>query len=760
MAGPESRRGLAPGVLIGLGTLAFVVGGLARPPHRHVAEITVLDAVGPDAAIGGEGFRPGAVFPTTQAPVLGDLALMGSWLGSDASTGRTVSPSFQARRTFYVLIAGYPRLPGNSLTVEMEYDDGRTASLALADDDAGEQWTPVRVTLPRPIPAKVRIVAVDGATGARGWVGFSMPFAFVTGWRTATWGLIDLARILSTFAASVFLVFAPGLALRTRPSSRWAPAALLPVPGVALLVGTGWLAWALARGVPPRVTVTLVIVPVMVWCTVRIWRAGLSRLLSPTERRAAGMILAVAAIAVAKGVYSGGPSGELFAGTVSRTLEVGDRSDSRISYHVVQLVAHGTRPNSRAGKLLFAPWSFSHRGPFAGLAASPIVLLAGADVPTTMPGQPWQPFDPEGFAAYRILMTIMAAASLWVLFGVTTALLNPEAGLLALALACLTPFVVHELYFTWPKLPAAACVLLAFHALRTGRAAAGGLCCGVGFLFHPLALLSVPPLALLWIFLGLRDQRPAAGIARGLVGLAGTFAAVMLAWAAFNGRHYAQADFARFVIQADARVPGDLMQWLRVRAMSLANTLVPLHLYRVHGAHPSINSYWGPSPDVIRFFFQYWTTLPLACGILGFPLLVWALGKAMRDSPIAVGIAVVIPFLLFFVYWGGAATGMLREGLHAWVLTVPIVLVWSRLAAGNGGLGAWPSAMLALRGVEILLLLLLPAWLTHGGGLREPFEVTDAVALTVIVVATGILAREAYRVYRSPVPADGVRGRG
>ena len=43
---------------------------------------------------------------------------------------------------------------------------------------------------------------------------------------------------------------------------------------------------------------------------------------------------------VAKANISVGPPGELDSGTVSRSLEVGAHSDSRISYHVVQLVAH------------------------------------------------------------------------------------------------------------------------------------------------------------------------------------------------------------------------------------------------------------------------------------------------------------------------------------------------------------------------------------------------------------------------------------
>lgn len=111
-----------------------------------------------------------------------------------------------------------------------------------------------------------------------------------------------------------------------------------------------------------------------------------------------------------------GPPGELYGGAMSRTLEVGQRSDSRISFHVVQLVAHGSSPYSDVGRSYFHPWSFSDRGPLAGLVAAPLVLISGASVPQTMPDQPWSPFDREGFAAYRLAMSALAVTCLTALF--------------------------------------------------------------------------------------------------------------------------------------------------------------------------------------------------------------------------------------------------------------------------------------------------------------------------------------------------------
>lgn len=108
--------------------------------------------------------------------------------------------------------------------------------------------------------------------------------------------------------------------------------------------------------------------------------------------------------------------GELYAGTISRTLEVGDRSDSRISFHVVQLVANGQGPYSPLATTVLSPYNFSSRGPLPGIGSSPIVLMAGGHPAAEIPEQQWAPFDRHGFMAYRLAMmtfTCTAFLALW-----------------------------------------------------------------------------------------------------------------------------------------------------------------------------------------------------------------------------------------------------------------------------------------------------------------------------------------------------------
>jgi hypothetical protein len=147
-----------------------------------------------------------------------------------------------------------------------------------------------------------------------------------------------------------------------------------------------------------------IFVPVLLCLFGILLRARPRRLLDQQERRVLLVVGCVLGLAIGRSLWSLGPQGELYASTISRTLEVGDRSDSRISFEVTQLVARGEGPYSPLARSLFRPYNFSSRGPLPGLAASPVVLLAGGRPPAQRPDNPWLPFDPQGFMAYRLAM--------------------------------------------------------------------------------------------------------------------------------------------------------------------------------------------------------------------------------------------------------------------------------------------------------------------------------------------------------------------
>ena len=355
-------------------------------------------------------------------------------------------------------------------------------------------------------------------------------------------------RLVLATASSVTLVLGPGLAARAVLSRRGTrlPLALVGLPGPALLALSGGLAWGLAAVVPPQLSVALLLTPVVVAV------GAVTALLPDAEpgtsdwgRRAILVMMVVLAVAVAKGTWSPGPAGELYGSTVSRTLEVGGRSDSPISFHVVQLVAHGTNPYSARGEGYFLPYSFAPRTaggnggqfgraalrrPGAGRHAGPAVValrcrgLRGVppghvDDGRRDPAGPVRPCD-AGLGAPRRVPG------------------HPRGGPDAI------PAPRDLLHLAQAPRPPASCSWPRTWCWSAGPGWAG-LATGVGYLVHPVALFSAPPLALLWILVGRDEDRPFEWrrVASGLGSMVGLVLVCLAAWRLLNGSHFAQQTF-------------------------------------------------------------------------------------------------------------------------------------------------------------------------------------------------------------------------
>jgi hypothetical protein len=556
--------------------------------------------------------------------------------------------------------------------------------------------------------------------------------------------LLSLLRVISTTALALVLVLGPGIALREMTGRKGVSLGFLPIPGIALLVAVGCCAWLLAGPIGSAKVCVAALGPVLVLLLIALLRAGPEGMLAPGERRALLVVGSLLGLAVARSLWFLGPEGELFAGGISRTFEVGSRPDSRIPFHVVQLVAHGTHPYSELGSSYFSPYNFSSRGPLAGIADAPIVLLAGGRPPTGIPELAWKPFDPSGFMAFRLAMMTLSCTALLSLWTLVKRLAGERGAHFAVLLAATTPFLLHEAWFTWPKLLAASFVLLATVSLIDRRALLAGVLVGIGYLMHPVALLAIPALSLLalWPLIDRQWRKPQ--VRRLLELLVGT-GVFFLFWRFVNGSHYSQDSFFDYLTEAGPGVHatpwGDTGAWLSHRLESLGNTVVPMMLSLAHGDNPSINTFGGSSPPVVHIFFQYWNTLPFGVGIVFFPLLLVSLWKAWRRWPWPVLLAVVVPFLTFLVYWGSYSTGLLPEGLQAWVLMVLAVVAIQQAYAGFPWLQSRPiKALLTLRVAELLAVAVVPTWATRGELLSAQYKLCDSLALLLILGFCGLLA--------------------
>jgi hypothetical protein len=513
------------------------------------------------------------------------------------------------------------------------------------------------------------------------------------------------------------------------------------LPGLALMVLSGIAAWLLADSVDPRLTCFVFSAPVLGVVVGGLIGADPANLFEPEEQRVLLVVGCALGFAIARSLWSLGPQGELYAGTISRTLEVGDRSDSRIPFIVPQFATNGIAPHSEEGTAYFLPYNFSSRGPLAGLASTPVVLMSGGTPPIGLTEQPWLPFDPQGFMAFRLAMMTMASTAFLSVWDLTRRLGGSAAAWVALLLAVTTPFLIHEVWFTWPKLLGASLVVLGAICIVERRPFRSGLLVGGGYLMHPGALLPLAGISLvaLWPLKGANRRRPDL---KALLLLAAGVAVSLVAWRLFNGSHYSQNDFVEYLTTNGTKPNPPFLSWLGYRITSLGNTLVPMLLPFANAHDHTLNVVEGTSPFAIHFFFQYWNTLPFGVGIVFFPLLLMSLWRAFRRWRWPVTAAVIAPFAAFAVYWGGSRTGMLREGLHTWVLIVIAVVALQQWSAGFPWFkSTWIRALLALRTVELLAVALGPGLTTTHILVGSTVAFTDVVALVAMAGFSAILAR-------------------
>jgi hypothetical protein len=550
--------------------------------------------------------------------------------------------------------------------------------------------------------------------------------------------LLDLVRVLCATCLSLTLLLGPGLLWRAANGSRSPSLGFLPLPGLAVLIASGILAWVLASSVEPRLACFLVFGPLLGLLFGGMVGAGPDDLLDSEERRVLLIVGCTLGFAIARALWSLGPEGELYGGGISRTLEVGDRSDSRISNIIPQLVANGSSPYGPLGTSLFAPYNFSSRGPLAGLASTPIVLMSGGRPPAGLPEEAWLPFDPQGFMAYRLAMMTFASTAFLSLWDLTRRIGGRRAARVALLLAVTTPFLVHEIWFTWPKLLGASFVLLSGVAIVERKPFRSGLLVGIGYLMHPGALLSLSGLGLLalWPLKGASWRRPELKAA---VLLVAGVSISLIAWRLANGSHYSQSGFTEYLHTAGSEAHPDLLHWLAYRGDSIANTFIPI--LPMFANSVSINVVGGTSPPVIHFFFQYWDGLPFGVGIVFFPLLLISLWRAWRLWQWPIFASIVAPFVAFAIYWGASRTGMLREGLQAWTLVLFAVVALQQAHAGFPWLRSrLIRAILSLRTVELLAIALGPALATNHVLISSRFAINDTVALVAMLAFAGGLA--------------------
>ena len=740
--------------------LYVTCGFVAHVSPKVLVPLQLQPARSGQPKLSGQAFALDSFSNLARPPYLkGSLDIYGSFLDGGDSMGSVHTATFTAVPDFYLFVAGFPNRPGNLLRVEVNTADGRTVNIqGDSFEDPSAKWVLKRISLHHiPGATSFRIVATDGNKGPEGWFAFSAPFEDQQSYgRSGLLFVKQLGFCLLALSAAFVALLAPGFLLRHRFQQRHGfsfSAIWLPVPGMTALALLAVLAWVGPRPVKSVLICRIVLALFFLFATRQFFRIRFSTLVTRTELQVLLVIVALTSICFAKSLYSLGPVGELYHDEVSRTLEIGGRSDSSLPYYVAQLVATRDSPTSPFARELYATWSFSDRGQFVALAVAPLVLAGPTRIPGNRPYEVWTVFDPTGFAAYRASMIVFTACCLWFVFGIALLFLPEDWSLFAVMVCASAPFFVHETYFTWPKIEAAGFVLLAAYLVLRSRFLLGGLALGFGYLCHPSALLSAPAIfAVIFLEPGFSVRPPASlwfavrrSIRNALLVSAG-LAMCLLFWRVVNGSHYTQGQFAHFMVAS-----GDLAQtipnWLDYRFTSLLNTFVPLDQFLFHASDPNVNSVEGPSPAIVRFFVQPWSTVPFAVGFLYYFCLWPIVGIGFLRARNWVVWTLLIPVLIFAAYMGIDESGMLKEGLHAWVLTLLLFSVVMLKKYGAGFQTFWRVCNWALlsRAFDLLAMMVLPAIWTQHSIIRPPFVLTDVLALVTMVAGTLWLCLAMYR---------------
>jgi len=737
-------------VILFLAAAALVIG----PIRTGRPEASRIPSMEPNAQISGEfvagGFYPGV--STSNLPK--NIEIRGSWVDGDAFMGTCATPWYAPARKINLMVSGYPRKPGNKLEIEVQRPSNLPLTIAFAEDDPGELWREWCVALPEDTRA-FRIIAQDHSIEAQGWLAFSEPFfgLHFPGWKN----VCRFAQLLTTTCLAMCLLYGPGLCWALywpqRPT-RWIESIL---PGPLCLAGIGMIIWALGGLVPPVLVAraTLIIMLSAISFAGFKLTANKEAAFSKTAFQPVLLLsVFVCALAVSKSALSIGPEGELYRGSISRTLSPSGHSDSRISYHLVQVVAHHLSPASPQTANYYAPWRLTSRGPLAGLIASPLVIGCGSTVPLEMPDQDWSPYDREGFTIYRITMIVLGSLAMWAVFGTLAAIATEAGALFGVLLLAIAPFFVHELFFTWPKLIAASQVLLALVAIEKRSYFGAGLALGIGYLYHPLASLSVPFL-LVWTLCRTRPWNYRAALF-GATALVSGVMLLILPWAFLDhllardaNAQSGQRLFLGYFFSADNHA-ATFATWIRSRWHNLSYTFLPFWFFNADFSHESLNSIYKISNRWVHYSFVYWNTLPFALGLPAFITVFYSTLAAARRHLAVAAVLLIGPALFLVVYWGAADTGLMRHCGHVIFLSIVCFVGWSlslpqdRVGIRFISLFLHPL-LFVVRLADLAFVCLGTSLLHHLPQPEDVFFINDAVLLGVclccLVMIFFVLAR-------------------
>jgi hypothetical protein len=566
-----------------------------------------------------------------------------------------------------------------------------------------------------------------------------------------TWKIPDILTLGLTLAGVTVLLAGPGLMLlgvsRKRAPAQSIHLIWIAVTGPLVLSAVALLAWFAGGIVRPELICRGAVIALIAGCLAWTSREPPDLRLSVSECNALLIALLVILVAAGRSVHSLGVQGELYGGTITRTFEADGRSDPRVPFLIPINVANHWNPFAPESQAFYSPYTFTSRGPLVGLMATPAVLTWGLTRMQTIGqmGEPFQPVDRYGYMQYRFAIIALGALAVVPFF---VALGGGELALAGTAIYALSPFLIHEVYFTWTKQATVPFILSAFCLVLAQRPGLAGLLVGFAYLAHPSAaftgLAFVPFLVALQRQSDWREVSAANLLhpsrwwqARGSIAafVAGT-ACALLPWWAYSHDKFNPGGFGSYIFLADGQSDPEAWEWIMSRIHSLASTLVPLYSYLNFHDHPLLQPVAGPALPLVTFSTQYFYTLPAGVGFVWFFSRFRQLGRSLRRSLGFALIMVGLPSAHFWVHWGATVIGLMREGLQAQFAF--LMLAWVQFIPPAKLNRPWLNLARAL---ELLIFIWVPTIVSHSSIASANFVPTDLLGLLVTIAAVLLLAR-------------------
>jgi len=700
-------RVLAVGFLVSVALLGPFRARVFKEPFSRVvalgSEGATFDWEGPDAPKSAGGVfsldpsRPAGFWGTQiegRDDFTGDVVLSGEWPRGFALnlpvTGNVAKP--------------------NSLRVRALGEDGLIV----------REWTHPEID----IGIEVRVWKLDGASaviakrievllsdhlsGQGGWLGVGRLVRLENGDRMAATNFKPAANF-GFFLAHVFAIagflFLPGLALRTLKQIAGLSVALIPVPGLGLLVVAGVALWFAGPSVMGGFAITFTLLHTAFAIAVLLRRAGDFR---ADEARAIHLYLALVVALIAWSAVPLPVEREYFEGTNARGRMVASPPDVYIPFFTAAYFLHDREAGAEDSRYFGHEWSATSRGPLAAwmIAASVEALGFKPGNPPVIAAHAW-PADREGFFVGRILGILTNGL---VILGGMAALSalgrsRREAICFGLGWLALSPVVLINVSFLWPKMLATYFGLMAIaEAAGRRRAWSVGGWLALAYLAHPVGIL-IAASVLAWKgAIGAqafdRFKERIIAFVRGSVPSGLWMIAFAAPWLAHKMMQPQPELFLRYPFGDGRGLESALSfgSWLACRWDNLWYSVVPGALW-----WSGLSVIWagGSLSTAGHWAMNCAKTLPFGLGIALFPLAVWTLFR--RGDRMLVSFRIWMlggGLLLMLVVWGFSHDGLGRNCLEP--LVVCVILATAVAVPRIGRLHKILLAVVALEGTGLL----------------------------------------------------------